>query len=111
MEIEMDISVVDRFINECVWTFAKRYADKCPHEYIVKANVDAVKFEMFVMFIRMYGFVANYFKSQQTYFIHGDYYYWTMGAPLHKTIIINRAKLTDYVLEDRSWRFKGGTLY
>ncbi len=54
-------------------------------------------FEQIVAFIRENGFVAFYGrKGPNRYYTVDDYYYWTMGAPIEETTILNRAKLSDY---------------
>lgn len=92
-----------RFILQNTWTFAKTYAAFCPHEYVVKGRLpnDAkTVFEEIVIFIRENGFVATYGKlGPNRYYTVDDYYYWTMGAPVEETTILNRAKLSDYTFE------------
>lgn len=88
------------FINRNKWTFAKTYAAFCPHEYVVKDRLteeEKLIFEQIVVFIREQGFIASYGrKDPNRYYTVGEYYYWTMGAPIVETIILNRAKLEDY---------------
>jgi hypothetical protein len=49
-------------------------------------------FYSFANFIREHGYAAWYWGKQYTCFdVDGDRY-WTMGAPLEDTILINRAK-------------------
>lgn len=98
------------FINCSRWIFAKTYADVCPHEYVVKANLDGfsrIAFEAVVQFIRDEGFEALYEARMGKYYILDDYYYWSMGAPIEKTTVLNRARLSDYVLVNEEWVFKG----
>ncbi len=96
------------FVSGQRWTFAKTYSQKCPHEYIVKARVDKGQFESAVHFIRVAGFEAFYFKRKGLYYICGDHYYWTMGAPIAETTVINRAIYGDYILERKRWIWAGG---
>jgi len=50
-------------------------------------------FNEFVLHIRQYGYVDKFIGEEYTYFNLGDYRYWSMGSPLEKTILINRAKI------------------
>ncbi len=88
------------FIARNTWIFAKTYAAFCPHEYIVKDHLpeeEKVAFEQIVSFIREKGFDAVFGNlGPNQYYTVDDYYYWTMGAPVEQTIILNRAKHSDY---------------
>jgi hypothetical protein len=44
------------------------------------------------MHIRKNGYVEEFTGWKYTYFDIGGYQYWTMGAPLEETILINRAQ-------------------
>ena len=107
----MDDVQMEEFVNSFDWIFAKTYAKKAPHEYIVKTNISDSdllrKFDEVVTYIREVGFDAYYFKRRGKYYILGDYYYWTMGAPVNETTILNRAKLSDYKLINGQWWWKG----
>ena len=89
-----------QFIDRNTWTFAKTYAAFCPHEYVVKgrlAESDRAVFEQIVAFIRENGFTAVYGRlGPNRYYTVGEHYYWTMGDPVEKTIILNRARHADY---------------
>ena len=89
-----------QFIARNKWIFAKTYAAFCPHEYVVKERLsddEQCVFEQIVTFIRENGFIAIYGrKGPNQYYTVDDYYYWTMGAPIEDTTILNRAKLSDY---------------
>lgn len=81
-------------IARCEWTFAKSMP-WCPHEYIVRGKCPLTEDE-FVYFINMqhnYGKVERWGKYITPYLYVDDYKYWTMGAPIEETIIINRAKV------------------
>ncbi len=98
------------FINSFTWTYAKTYAKICPHEYIVKDKIDERHWDNFaevVGYIREKGFIANYKSRSGAYYILDDHYYWTMGAPVEETTVINRAKLSDYSLIDNAWLRNG----
>jgi hypothetical protein len=46
-----------------------------------------------VIHIRQAGYKADYRGTTYTYLDIDGWQYWTMGAPLSQTILINRAKL------------------
>ncbi len=97
----MTHTLFQQFIARNTWTFAKTYAAFCPHEYIVKDRLskeEKAVFEEIVSFIRENGFEAVYGNlGPNQYYTVDDYYYWTMGAPIEQTTILNRAKHSDYV--------------
>lgn len=74
------------------WTFAKTMP-KFPHWYIKREYfTDEQKFEDLVQFIRDNGTERRWFRAKYIYYTYNGYDYWTMGAPIHKTKIINKAK-------------------
>ncbi len=77
------------FIATEKWTFAKTVPD-WPHEYIVKERVDEHLFVETVLHIRKYGYEGRFYSKKIIYFDQDGYTYWTMGAPIEETIIINR---------------------
>jgi len=93
------------FIENEKWTYAKTMP-KWPHEYIVKDRVDKNKFLELVKFIRENGYLGHFYKKEITYFDFLEHTYWTMGAPIEETTIINRA-LIENSYENR---LKNGTL-
>lgn len=80
------------FVNQQEWTFAKTYASTWPHEYIVRDRVDEHLFVRLVQHIRAYGYEGHFYSKRITYFDDDGMVYWTMGAPLADTIIVNRCK-------------------
>jgi hypothetical protein len=97
---------IKHLIEATDWTFAKTYAETWPHEYILRKNVNDHLFVEFVEHIRKHGYEDWFYKKPITYFEEDGLVYWTMGAPLAETIIINRAmKESTY-----SERLKNGTL-
>jgi hypothetical protein len=103
-------NLMRNFINKFKWTYANTYAKICPHEYIVKDKIDKGHWDSFaelVRYIREKGFTANYISMSREYYILDDHYYWTMGAPVEDTSILNRAKLSDYQLIDNRWVWNG----
>ena len=78
------------FIAESNWVFAKTYAKTWPHEYIVREKVDENLFLELVKHIRLHGYVGKFYNQEYIYFDDQKKVYWTMGAPVEETIIINR---------------------
>ena len=78
------------FVDEQVWTFAKTYAAAWPHEYIVRDRVDERLFEALVRHIRAHGREGRFYERVLIYYEEAGTVYWTMGAPLRETTIINR---------------------
>jgi hypothetical protein len=77
------------------WRFAKTMPPM-PHCYVVKkACRSAQEFERFAIHIRHNGYRARFGRVSYTYFdwpVDGVIrQFWTMGAPLSETIILNRA--------------------
>ena len=77
------------FIVSEKWTFAKTMPE-WPHEYIVRERVDDKLFEQMVRHIRENGSEGKFYKESYIYFEEDGLLYWTMGAPIEETIIINR---------------------
>lgn len=78
------------FIAQSEWTFAKTYADTWPHEYLVKDRVDINLFVKLVEYIRKNGYQGKFYNKEIGYFDYNGKVYWTMGAPVNETTIINR---------------------
>ena len=79
------------FVNEHGWTFAKTMP-KWPHEYLVRQCVNEGLFEQLVRHIRMHGYEGRFYDRPITYCDEAGMVYWTMGAPVAETTIINRCK-------------------
>ena len=94
-----------RFVDEERWTYAKTMPD-WPHEYLVRERVDRDLFEGTVKHIRANGYEGRFYQKKITYYEEAGLVYWTMGAPLEETTIINRCRKEDS-FESRS---KNGTL-
>ena len=77
-----------------------------PHEYIVRERVDKNLFEQLVRHIRAHGFEGAFYRDKYVYFETDGMLYWTMGAPIEETSVINRCR------KENSYecRFKNGTL-
>ncbi len=81
--------VVQHFIEDTTWTFAKTYADTWPHYYIVQEQVDNELYLELADYIDSNGYKEYFFSKQMTYFDYGEYTYW------HMENIINRCVLAD----------------
>ena len=87
----MDLNKFIEFIASQKWIFAKTYSETAPHEYCLKKNCETIElFNEAVQFIRDNGVKEFFFKKSFIYFYHDGYKYWTMGAPIPITILINR---------------------
>lgn len=82
------------FVDSEKWTFARTMPD-WPHEYLVREKVDPRLFEAMVQHIREHGYEGRFYTKAITYFAEDGMLYWTMGAPLEDTIIINRCREGD----------------
>ncbi|MDX8391502.1 MAG: hypothetical protein R8K53_02885 [Mariprofundaceae bacterium] len=94
------------FSKSVSWIFAKTYAETWPHEYIVRDKVDEKLFIHFVQHIRAEGYAGKFYSKDITYFDESNMVYWTMGAPIDETTIINRCKKE----ESYEYRLKNGQL-
>ena len=93
MNIELNYDKLRSMIARCEWTFAKSMPF-APHEYIVKDKcpLTTEEFEYFVIMQREHGVKERWGKYNNPYLYIDDYKYWTMGAPIEETTVINRAK-------------------
>lgn len=90
----MDMGRMRKYINSVKWVFAKTMP-QWPHEYTVRRwrpDLDS-EFSWFVKTIREYGYKERFLSRIKTYFDFDGHKYWTQGAPIEKTIIINRADI------------------
>ena len=75
----------------------------CRH---VRDRVDEKLFVKTIQHIRRFGYEGRFYKMKITYFDEDGLVYWTMGAPIEETTIINRCtKEITY-----EYRLKMGTL-
>jgi len=82
------------FISNEKWTYAKTMP-KWPHEYLVREKVDETLFVELAAFIRENGYEGRFYNKAITYYDHDGRVYWTMGAPIEETTIINRCRKED----------------
>ena len=87
-----------KFVESRAWRYAKTMP-QWPHEYTVRKFQDAEElralFEQAVAFIRAEGERRIFEPTGKSsiYFDIDGRQYWTMGAPIEETVIINRAWL------------------
>jgi hypothetical protein len=82
----------EHFIAQAPWRFAKTMPDQ-PHEYTMRGEMADEDFDWFVRYIRECGYRDKYGGRYYTYLEVDGWRYWTMGAPVDATTIINRAEL------------------
>ena len=85
------IHYVERFIDQCNWTFAKTMPD-IPHEYTVRDTLSVDNKKVFDAlndgYIRKYGSTAPFGTRNYTYLTLGNHKYWIIEN------ILNRAKIS-----------------
>ncbi len=93
MDKESNYEKLRSMIRRCKWTFAKTMPF-APHEYIVKGkcSLTTEEFEFFINMQREHGVKERWGKYNNPYLYIDDYKYWTMGATIEETTVINRAK-------------------
>ena len=93
---ELNYAKLREMIARCQWTFAKTMP-WCPHEYVVRSRCPLTdeEFVYFVTMQRNHGVELRWGKYLLPYLIIDDYKYWTMGAPMEDTIVLNRAKVKE----------------
>ncbi len=93
-------------VNQQEWTFARTYAATWPHEYIVRDRVAEHLFTRLVQHIRTFGHEERFYSKRSTYFHEDGMVYWTMGAPIDETTIVNRCREE----QTYEYRLRHGTL-
>ena len=91
-ELEMfaQMEAVAYDLGQQKWIFAKTMADN-PHEYTLRKLWQHDRnFVRAVQFIRKYGYPARFRRANYIQFNLNEHFYWTMGAPIRETILINR---------------------
>lgn len=83
------------FVAAHPWTFVKTMPQN-PHEYIVRKNVPDADFVAAVVFIREHGHRQVFQGRPYTQYETGGHTYWSMGAPVDQTIILNRKVLAHH---------------
>lgn len=92
----------EEFVAKSGWRYA-RTMPECPHEYTVRDRegegfrttaMGDLEFEWFVRLIRAEGELEEWGGVTRPYLRVGDWRYWTMGAPVEETTIVNREPVT-----------------
>ena len=87
------------FINKQSWIFAKTYARKAPHEYIVRGRINGTdeEFMRVVNHIQEKGITMRFWNHPNKYIFVEGHQYWVMrdGAD-DPTTILNRCKVDEY---------------
>ena len=82
------------------WRFATTYADRAPHEYLVKAWLtedDKLEYERFVQTLKT-QYVVGYFHGHKNhYLILGGHYYWFMGQHDNMAVDLINRTVTDFL--------------
>ena len=64
------------------------------HSYTIRDNWrSAALFEEVVQYIRDHGEERYFYGKKYTYLDAGQWEFWSMGAPIKDTILINKAKI------------------
>jgi hypothetical protein len=89
----MDRGEIIEQLTSAEYVFAKTMP-RMPHWYTLKRKwADPKAFEECVEFIRANGQPKKFRGREYIYFVHEEWQFWTMGAAVEETILINRAKL------------------
>jgi hypothetical protein len=82
---------VERLLLSASWRFAKTMPEM-PHWYTLRREwARDEEFAAAVLAIRQHGRRGAYRGNRYTYLYLDGMRYWTMGAPVEQTILINRA--------------------
>ena len=69
---------------------------KYPHEYTLRRTWESVEdFERCCTIIKEFGYNEPFYGHPFMKLAVDGWKYWTMGSPLHETILINRADLNE----------------
>lgn len=97
----MNLEELRAYITKQTWVFAKTYADRTPHEYIVRhkcAGEDA-EFMAMAEYIAENGITMYFWDHPNKYIFVDGRQYWVMkDSNDDPSIVINRANLEEYKL-------------
>lgn len=95
MIVEADLRWFEQWSEQQSWTFAKTMKD-APHSYVVKGKgVPTDEFYRAVRVIRTFGEPGKFWSRTHIYLTVGSRRFWTMGAPVPDTKIINTADISE----------------
>jgi hypothetical protein len=87
----MEYDKAIKLLNESQYKFAKTAKNKNPHWYTLKDTWNSEKdFKDVVQFIRDNGDVERFWKIEYKCFHYNGWKWWTMGADIDETILINK---------------------
>jgi hypothetical protein len=84
---------VEEWLEGRYWQQARSRSN--PHSYTLRRWNDDKAFELVVLHVREHGYEAMFAGSVYTQYDCGDHFYWTMGASLPTTVVLNRKPLPD----------------
>ena len=89
-----DLDFMRAFVSGRCWTFAKTMPDN-PHWDTVREWMPDQRdgFESFVVLLRAHGSDEVFWGKSYRYLDLDGFHYWTMGAPVGETTVINRKPL------------------
>lgn len=88
---------VKEFIERQNWIFAKTYAHKAPHEYVVRDNVKGTdeEFMYVVNYIQENGITMYFWNHPNKYIFVDGHQYWVMrDGEDDPTTVLNRCDLS-----------------
>ncbi len=89
------------FIEKQNWIFAKTYANRAPHEYVVRGKINGTDEEFLdiVDHIQKNGITMYFWNRPNKYIFVDGWQYWVMrGEEGDPTIVLNRCDLNNYKL-------------
>lgn len=92
---------IKTFIERQHWIFAKTYADRAPHEYVVRHKIEGSddEFMAIVNYIQEYGITMYFWDRPNKYIFIDGRQYWVMRANEEDpSTILNRCDLNRYRL-------------
>ncbi len=89
---------IKKFIERQNWIFAKTYADRAPHEYLVRNKIEGSdeEFMAIVNYIRENGITMYFWEHPNKYIFIDGRQYWAMGDEKGEVIVLNRCDLDKY---------------
>lgn len=95
----MDINGVREFVDNQSWIFAKTYANKAPHEYVVRGKINGTddEFMSVVNYIVEKGITMHFWNHPNKYIYLDGHHYWVMrDSENDSSTILNRCNTEDY---------------
>lgn len=108
LHLESQARLIQR-LERHPFRFAKTMPEN-PHWYTLRKEWDDLEFDDAVKNVRGYGKITWFQKYPYVGWNANGHYYWTMGAPIHETILINRKILSyespyDHLAKEYDQRF------